>query len=93
MLKYKYKVKIQPGNAKKTKTLSEVLNYFKNREVDPTMSNKELDWPREHEYIKTMKEQEMVLMISVDKLKATLPSQGKNSSKSSKNGKTQKKKK
>ncbi|KAL3233629.1 hypothetical protein RNJ44_03669 [Nakaseomyces bracarensis] len=91
LLKYKYKVKIQPGNAKKTKTLSEILNYFKNREMDMTQTNKEMDWPGEHEHIKTMKEQDMVLLLSVDKLKATLPA-SKNS-KTSKNGKTQKKKK
>ncbi|CCD26117.2 Rqc2p NDAI_0G03400 [Naumovozyma dairenensis CBS 421] len=76
LLKYKYKVKIQPGSAKKTKTLSEILHFFMNRKVDTTLADKEIDWPNEHELIKTLKEQDLVLLLCVDKLKVTLP--GKN---------------
>lgn len=75
LLKYKYKAKILPGNAKKTKTLTDVLHYFANREMDPEMDDKELDWPKEHEVIKILKAQDLVLTICSDKLKVTLPGQ------------------
>lgn len=73
--KCKYKVKIQPGSAKKTKTLTEILNHFNNRKVDSTMADKEADWPREHEVIKQLKPQDLVLTICSDKLKASFPGQ------------------
>lgn len=81
LLKYKYKVKIQPGSAKKTKTLTEILHYFKGRQVDSSSTDKEMDWPIEHEKIKTLKEQDLVLLLCVDKLKITIAGQ-----KSTKNG-------
>lgn len=73
--KYKYKVKVQPGSGKKTKTLNEILHHFCNRTVDPTMADKECDWPREHETIKLLRPQDLVLTICSDKLKVTLPGQ------------------
>ncbi|QID88418.1 RQC (ribosome quality control complex) component [Saccharomyces pastorianus] len=73
--KYKYKVKIQPGSAKKTKTLTEILHYFKSRQVDSSSNDKETDWPKEHEMIKSLKEQDLVLLLCVDKLKITIAGQ------------------
>lgn len=89
LLKYKYKVKIQPGSAKKTKTLTEILHYFKNRPVDNSSTDKEMDWPQEHEMIKSLKEQDLVLLLCVDKLKITIAGQKstKNGGSSSKKGK------
>ena len=88
LLKYKYKVKVQPGSAKKTKTLNDILHYFCNRTVDSTMTDKEADWPREHEAITQLKPQDLVLTICSDKLKVTLPGQA-----SSGKGKPKQKKK
>ncbi|CEP63566.1 Rqc2p LALA0_S08e05512g [Lachancea lanzarotensis] len=73
--KYKYKVKIQPGNAKKTKTLHEILHHFLSRKVDEESVDKEVDWPIEHEHIKALKDLELVPLIYTDKLKATIPGQ------------------
>ena len=89
LLKYKYKVKIQPGSAKKTKTLTEILHYFKSRPLDGSSTDKEMDWPQEHEMIKGLKEQDLVLLLCVDKLKVTIAGQKstKNGGNSSKKGK------
>lgn len=89
LLKYKYKVKIQPGSAKKTKSLNDILHHFCTRPVDPSMADKEADWPREHEIIKQLKAQDLVLTVCSDKLKVTLPGQTSNG----KGGKAKQKKK
>ena len=73
LLKYKYKVKVQPGNAKKTKSMNEVLHFFLNRELDKNKSDKELDWPIEHEMIKSVTSQELVIILPVDKLNLSIP--------------------
>ncbi|AQZ15165.1 TAE2 (YPL009C) [Zygosaccharomyces parabailii] len=73
LLKYKYKVKIQPGNAKKTKSMHEILHYFIARPIDASVTDKEMDWPAEHEVIKQLKEQDLILTLSMDKLKIMLP--------------------
>lgn len=81
LTKYKYKVKVQPGNAKKTKSLNEILTYFSKRKVDETESDKELDWPCEHELIKKLKELDLVSILYTDKLKITIPGQNEMKSK------------
>ncbi|SCU78135.1 LAME_0A03422g1_1 [Lachancea meyersii CBS 8951] len=91
--KYKYKVKIQPGNAKKTKTLHEILYHFLSRKLDETSTDKELDWPCEHEQIKALKDVELVSLIYTDKLKATIPGQNDSKGKSKGDGKGKGKKK
>lgn len=73
LLKNKYKVKVQPGNAKKTKSINEILHFFLNREMDKTKTDKGLDWPFEHEIIKGVKAQEIVTILPVDKLNISLP--------------------
>ncbi|GCF00023.1 RQC (ribosome quality control complex) component [Zygosaccharomyces mellis] len=95
LLKYKYKVKIQPGNAKKTKTMHEILHHFTTRPMDTEMVDKEADWPSERETIKQLKEQDLILTLSMDKLKVTISGSGNNVSKKdqSKKGKTSKNKK
>ena len=93
LTKYKYKVKVQPGNAKKTKSLHEILSYFINRKVDESETDKESDWPCEHEFIKRFKEVDLVSLIYVDKLKVTIPGQNesKAKAKSTSNSKGKKK--
>lgn len=97
LIKYKYKVKIQPGNAKKTKTMSEILHYFMTRKLDESCEDKEVDWPQEHELVKALKEKDLVLSIGVNKVKASIPglSNGSSSSKghSGNKGSNQKSKK
>lgn len=85
LLKYKYKVKIQPGNAKKTKSINEILNFFLKRDVDKEKLDKEKDWPNEHDMIKGLTAQEMVLLLSVDKVNLSLP--GSQNGKSNKQAK------
>ncbi|SCV99981.1 LAFE_0B06788g1_1 [Lachancea fermentati] len=75
LTKYKYKVKIQPGAGKKTKSLTEILHYFNKRRIDEEEADRELDWPREHELIKQLKPAELVPLIYVDKLKLVIPGQ------------------
>ena len=95
--KYKYKVKIQPGNAKKTKSMTEVLHYFLGRKIDNSLEDKEMDWPIEHKLIKGVNESDLIPLLCVDKLNVSLPGNGKSKSKSvqgkQKSGKHSKKKK
>ncbi|CCF57321.1 hypothetical protein KAFR_0C03290 [Kazachstania africana CBS 2517] len=73
LLKYKYKVKIQPGSSKKTKSMAAILTYFKGRKVDTWSRDKELDWPKEHDLLNGLKEQELVPILCVDKLNVSIP--------------------
>ncbi|QEU58039.1 Rqc2 [Kluyveromyces lactis] len=73
LTKHKYKVKIQPGTAKKSKSINETLHYFLNRTVDSSGYDKDLDWPREHETIKLIKTLDVVPVICSDKLKISIP--------------------
>lgn len=95
--KYKYKVKIQPGNAKKTKSMTEVLHYFLGRKIDNSLEDKEMDWPIEHKLIKGVNESDLIPLLCVEKLNVSLPSNGKSKSKGAqgkqKPGKHMKKKK
>lgn len=81
--KYKYKVKIQPGNAKKTKSMTEVLRYFMSRKVDSHAIDKELDWPVEHNLIKGLAEGDLIPLLCVDKLNVSIPNGDKSSKKGS----------
>ncbi|CDO96578.1 unnamed protein product [Kluyveromyces dobzhanskii CBS 2104] len=99
LTKHKYKVKIQPGTAKKTKSINDTLHYFLNRTVDASEHDKEVDWPREHETIKLIKTLDIVPIICSDKLKTTLPgsndksSSGKSNKSKQSSGKAKKSKK
>ena len=81
--KYKYKVKIQPGNAKKTKSMTEVLRYFMSRKVDSQATDKEMDWPIEHTLIKGLAEGDLIPLLCVDKLNVSIPQGDKSSKKGS----------
>ena len=93
LLKYKYKVKVQPGNGKKLKSINDALHYFTNREVDNEGCNKELDWPKEHGLIETLKGQELIPLICVDKVSLSLPHTGGGGGKKGEGDNSQKKKK
>lgn len=93
LLKYKYKIKVQPGSGKKTKTINEITRHFLSRKIDTTNSDKEIDWSIEHEMIKSLKDQDLVLSVCVDKLKVTIPGANNKNGKGSSNGKQQPKKK
>lgn len=81
--KYRYRVKIQPGNTKKGKAVQEVLHYLNMRPTDPSESDRNYDWPREHEAIAGLKDTELLPSIYVGKLKVLLP--GKSSAAKSTN--------
>ena len=93
LLKYKYKVKVQPGNGKKLKSINDALHYFTNRKVDGEGCNKELDWPKEHDLIETLKGQELIPLVCVDKMSLALPQTGGGGGKKGEGDNSQKKKK
>ena len=70
---FKYKTKIQPGMAKKGKSVTESLNYFSNRKVDLLRDDVDVDWPEEHDIIKSLKSNDLIGVVSVNKLKLVLP--------------------
>jgi len=87
--KFKYKVKFQPGNGKKGKSINDALNYFTNRKMDLGSTDTDLDWPSEREIVKAAKPNDLVGVFTVSKVKLVLP--GGNDSKSSIGKKTNKK--
>ncbi|KAH3903094.1 Rqc2p SCDLUD_000706 [Saccharomycodes ludwigii] len=96
--KYKYKVKILPGTGKKLKSINEILSYFLKRKVDPNSTDKDVDWEKEHELIKQLKDTELLPLLCVDKIKINIPSanngqKGNNGTGIGKNSKKNKKKK
>ncbi|AMD22323.1 HGL017Wp [Eremothecium sinecaudum] len=89
--KYKYKVKIQPGSMKKTKTINEVLHHFLTRTTDSKKQEIDKSSAAEIDLIKQLKVQEFIPLICVDRLKVTIPgSSDTKSSKGSSKGKTKK---
>ena len=58
--KFKYKTKIQPGMGKKGKSVTESLNYFTNRKVDSLRDDTDVDWPEEHDIIKSLKSNDLI---------------------------------
>lgn len=75
--KYKYKVKLQPGAQKKGKAVREILGRWvkagaEKRNVDPTAMDKERIWPRESELVKGWKEQEIIGVVPVSKVRVMM---------------------
>lgn len=88
LLKFKYKMKVQPGNDKKSKTFSECLRQFEKRKVDSTKTDEEEDWPPEHELLKQLNVQDYVGIFTTNKLKVALAGADKKATKlTSKKGK------
>lgn len=90
--KFKYKAKVQPGLGKKGKALSDALAYFSNRKVDESREDDEEDWPEEHNMVKDIKSNDVMAIMTVNKLKLVLPGgasndKGKDKAKGSGGGK------
>lgn len=84
--KFKYKVKFQPGLGKKGKSMSDAVSYFGNRKMDTDSEDLDLDWPVEHEFLKSTKADELIRVFTVNKVKLVLPG-GAADNKSGKKGK------
>ncbi|PTB36326.1 uncharacterized protein TrAFT101_010210 [Trichoderma asperellum] len=77
LVRFKYKVKMQPGSVKKGKAVKEVLDRLKTDSarkgvIDEAARDKEKMWPREIELIKALKPEEIVNTIPVSKLRVML---------------------
>lgn len=75
--KYKYKIKLQPGAQKKGKAVRELLARWikagaEKRNLDSTGMDKERIWPREVELIKGWKEQEIIGVVPVSKVRVMM---------------------
>lgn len=72
LVRYKYKVKLQPGSVKKGKAIKEVLERLKTDSarkgvVDEAARDTEKMWPREVELIKGLKPEEIANCVPVSK--------------------------
>lgn len=77
LVRFKYKVKMQPGSVKKGKAVKEVLDRLKTDSarkgvIDESARDKEKMWPREIELIKALKPEEIVNTIPVSKVRVML---------------------
>ncbi|KAI5955389.1 hypothetical protein CANMA_004627 [Candida margitis] len=71
--KFKYKTKIQPGLAKKGKSINEIINYFTNRRMDNRSSDPDLDWPSERELVNAAKSNDLMGVFTVNKMRLIVP--------------------
>jgi hypothetical protein len=77
MGKYKYKVKLQPGQQKKGKAIREILTVWnkagsEKKNVDISAQDKEMIWPREAELVKGLKEVEVVGIVPVKTMRVMM---------------------
>ncbi|ETS00105.1 hypothetical protein M419DRAFT_83971 [Trichoderma reesei RUT C-30] len=77
LVRYKYKVKLQPGSVKKGKAIKEVLERLKTDSarkgvVDEAARDTEKMWPREVELIKGLKPEEIANCVPVSKLRVMM---------------------
>ena len=77
MAKYKYKVKLQPGQQKKGKAIREILTVWNKaggdkRNVDSSAQDKEMIWPREAELVRGLKEVEVVGIVPVKTMRVMM---------------------
>lgn len=78
MSRYKYKVKLQPGQQKKGKAVKEILARWlgqagDRKRVDEKSEDVEKIWPKEIELLKAWKETEIVNVLPVGKVRVVLP--------------------
>ena len=71
--KFKYKAKIQPGLAKKGKSINEIINYFTHRRLDNSRSDPDLDWPAERELVNAVKPNDLMGVFTVNKMRLIVP--------------------
>lgn len=96
--KYKYKVKIQPGNGKAGKLMNEITHYFMNRKVNGKNNDNidfDLDFETEHAIINSLKTVDLLPDFTVKGMRVVLPagSSKNNGGGNGKGGKSTKKKK
>ncbi|TFB00937.1 Ribosome quality control complex subunit 2 [Trichoderma ghanense] len=77
LVRFKYKVKLQPGSVKKGKAIKEVLERLKTDSarkgvVDEAARDTEKMWPREVELIKSLKPEEIANCVPVSKLRVMM---------------------
>jgi len=89
LTKYKYKVKMQPGQQKKGKALREILGKWTKdasdaKKVDQQNRDPEKIWPREAELLKAFKETEVVGVIPVKSVRVMMSGGGGDKGKGSK---------
>ncbi|RFU75974.1 serologically defined colon cancer antigen 1 [Trichoderma arundinaceum] len=77
LVRYKYKVKMQPGSVKKGKAIKEVLERIKTDSarkgvIDEAARDTEKMWPREVELIKGLKPEEILNSVPVSKLRVMM---------------------
>ncbi|KAL7913521.1 hypothetical protein GGI35DRAFT_212820 [Trichoderma velutinum] len=77
LVRYKYKVKMQPGSVKKGKAIKEVLERLKTDSarkgvIDEAARDSEKMWPREVELIKGLKPEEIANSVPVGKLRVMM---------------------
>lgn len=75
--KLKYKVKIQPGNNKKGKSIQEMLHHFTTKKVDHEKEDNEMVWPNEMELLTHINSNDLIGNLPVSKLKIVLPGNAK----------------
>lgn len=73
--KFKYKVKVQPGMAKKGKSINETLHYFTTRKLDQSRTDMDVDWPDERALVSEIKPNDVMGSFTVNKLKVVLPTE------------------
>ncbi|KAI5954843.1 hypothetical protein KGF57_003868 [Candida theae] len=71
--KFKYKAKIQPGLAKKGKSINEIINYFTKRRLDTSRSDPDVDWPAERELVNAVKPNDLMGVFTVNKMRLIVP--------------------
>lgn len=77
LVKFKYKVKLQPGATKKGKAVKEILERTKTAAtkkgvVDESARDSERMWPREVELLKALKPEEVVNCVPVGKVRVMM---------------------
>ncbi|KAL7931078.1 hypothetical protein V8C35DRAFT_311210 [Trichoderma chlorosporum] len=77
LVRFKYKVKMQPGSVKKGKAIKEVLERLKTDSarkgvIDEAARDKEKMWPREVELIKALKPEDIANSVPVSKLRVMM---------------------
>ncbi|KAK5115462.1 hypothetical protein LTR62_001121 [Meristemomyces frigidus] len=88
LAKYKFKVKMQPGQLKKGKAVREILGRWgkdasNKKFVDERSSDGEKIWPREGELLKGLKEVEVVGVVPVKSVRIAMGAPGEGKGKSS----------
>lgn len=73
--KFKFKIKFQPGTVKKGKAIKDILRSIVNAKSDSTETDPDYMWPSELSLIRSLKEPELILLVSVGRVKVSIPGQ------------------